>query len=924
MIALKLHGKSSEKTKVRVWSASFAAPLVVLSCVIMLFWRSFLPGNSISKLNSLPRMDRLFGLDVSEPYFPITFDSSALLLHAPNAIFIEACAKMNSIPLWNPLNGLGEPFVGNIQAMLFSPLHFLFPASNPYLYNLGIVSYIAVGALGVYALCRLMNISQWASALAGLSYALCPHILEAIELSGQLFLYPWIVAGFVFIEKKQKIGAAITFGALLAVALLSMHPETFFVAVLTGVAVGFSSALARSEKRWKSSLAYSRLVSIVAAISIIFSLPVIVPFLELWQNSVLYKDNHNPSLFYPWHEYILGSFLPYQECASKPFPSPYLGLVSAILIPFGLIRAGLQNKPLIAIMAVLFILATWMAPFDAIVSKPPLSHVLSVYYVPSLVLLTALIAGFGLDGILTSKNRAHRWIVALAGLTVLLATIPVFGNLTSKIKESQTLDPHFLLSLIPVLSVLAVSSLVLLATRGRVAAFLFLILLNTATLGLSVTTELPVSKPFSYPRTEETEFLKNQNGRFLATGDRLIIPNVNLAYGLQDVRSLQVMHPGRYMRFIEAAGANHFLNGLFFEYPDQFDHLIDLASVKYLATVSAVGSADERKLASMLSAESSPGRITTGLRLKACHLDYDPNGSHVLMSAKWEVHQSSEQSQLQYKITDEHGKSIWSSNWMLLGNGLDKKTHINEHDLVLPVPLKLTDRFTVSVACRKASGRIIKPDGMTLKLDGVDVVLGTFPIVAPNTQEMNSRRFRIAMETDSGIRIYENRKALPEAFLVSKVIPAISEEDSFQKIVSGTFDPRKEVVIETDKPEELPARTAGAGDKYRSVSCKWINPNEALIRTDAESPSMLVFSQTYYPGWEATVDGRPASILRANYLFQSIIVEPGKHEIRFKYNPQSFFIPLAIACATATGLLLFALVHVFRNLKKRSADLPSS
>ena len=63
------------------------------------------------------------------------------------------------------------------------------------------------------------------------------------------------------------------------------------------------------------------------------------------------------------------------------------------------------------------------------------------------------------------------------------------------------------------------------------------------------------------------------------------------------------------------------------------------------------------------------------------------------------------------------------------------------------------------------------------------------------------------------------------------------------------------------------------------------------IHADVDSPgnSLLVISEVFYePGWNATLDGKPAEVLRADYVLRAIKVPPGKHELRMRFDPPAF------------------------------------
>ena len=79
------------------------------------------------------------------------------------------------------------------------------------------------------------------------------------------------------------------------------------------------------------------------------------------------------------------------------------------------------------------------------------------------------------------------------------------------------------------------------------------------------------------------------------------------------------------------------------------------------------------------------------------------------------------------------------------------------------------------------------------------------------------------------------------------------------------------------------------------------------------SSGMVVFSDLYYPGWKAYFDGRQKKIYRVNYLFRSLYIPKGRHDLEFIYKPDSFNYGLII-----TALTLFFIIGIlFRERKIR-------
>ena len=60
----------------------------------------------------------------------------------------------------------------------------------------------------------------------------------------------------------------------------------------------------------------------------------------------------------------------------------------------------------------------------------------------------------------------------------------------------------------------------------------------------------------------------------------------------------------------------------------------------------------------------------------------------------------------------------------------------------------------------------------------------------------------------------------------------------------------------------------------------------------------------YYPGWEATVDGRPTPIYRANHLFRAVSVPQGQHRVVFRFVPRSFYLGVFVALGAVATIAI--------------------
>lgn len=138
-------------------------------------------------------------------------------------------------------------------------------------------------------------------------------------------------------------------------------------------------------------------------------------------------------------------------------------------------------------------------------------------------------------------------------------------------------------------------------------------------------------------------------------------------------------------------------------------------------------------------------------------------------------------------------------------------------------------------------------------------------------------------------------------------------DKAWEMIFSGQVDFDKEVVIEQTASERIP--DLGCAQARSDVDISEVSryPDALRVKIRSMDEGWLVWSEVWYPGWRAFLDGEGVPILRANYLFQAVRVAPGEHEVFFVYRPTAFY------AGAALSLLTMALLFVAWIKSKDSA-----
>jgi hypothetical protein len=148
-----------------------------------------------------------------------------------------------------------------------------------------------------------------------------------------------------------------------------------------------------------------------------------------------------------------------------------------------------------------------------------------------------------------------------------------------------------------------------------------------------------------------------------------------------------------------------------------------------------------------------------------------------------------------------------------------------------------------------------------------------------------------------------NVKALPRAFVVGGYDLAADSTKAVQTLQNVNFDIRSGILLEKDPVEKTEWKKGWIG----AAAITNYGTEEVEMTCQTDRTSFLFFSDPYYPGWKAWVDGKEKPVLRADGAFRAVVLDgPGSHQVRMAFRPLSIYLPFCFS-----GILWMALVLGF-------------
>ncbi len=857
-----------------------------------------------------------------------TWDISRL--YHPFGVELSRALSEGRLPLWTPNLLAGFPLFAEGHVAAFYPIYLvLFKLLPPHFaISYAMLLHLAWGALGMYACARSIGSSRASAFLAAFIFSFNGMMLEKLYHTPIIVTSAWLPWLIFFQDRFQRTRAAtwFFFAALaIGIQLVAGFPQTALLSAIAFGLFGFFGSL--FWNRGDGGIARQVLLSTILPLILGVGIAAIqvVPTGELIQYSVRNSDLQNEFLTeYSLPSAFLSQFvLPYAQGEPIEHTNEYWAYFGfapfalAILAPF--LRRDRRTifLALFALGALSLALGDANPVYDLIYRLP----VFSFFRTPARYIFLFIFAAILLNTIafdelskrLTSPGTAYKTPIAV-GVGFGLLTLGTFG-----LTQIEPLE--FWLAVwrwLPLALWVGALFVIALAWKRRLARTTF----SVALIGLTIFDLVSFAPPFLATLAQMTpaSYVETPPRSVAALGparvtDRLftdvntvpsipalrasLYPNMATVYDRQHVQAYSPLIYGRHDTYLAHLSPTmlDLLNVRFFlmpleprfsdrvaaPYPSLALNVInDEANIPpTTATAIEITSfteqtaqlAPDTQVAQVVVTFDDAGVQTFPLRIGIETDDWDFDRAQILGKVQ---HNRARVARTYAGVTRAFGKPF------------DAHTYLARDDFA---PARRV--VAVNVRSTLPNGRLCVERVSLVGADGQTVSVATL------THKAN---FAVAFMSDT-VAAWENLDVMPRAFVVhsAEVMP---DDAALERLETQSVDVRRTVLLNEGQALDEPANAAGARDE---VAIEEYKPERVQVSVVNDRAGYLVLMDSWYPGWDAFVDGKPAPIYRADVLFRAVPLEPGSHRVRFEYRPQSLVWGALISAVSLalTGFIAF-------------------
>lgn len=188
----------------------------------------------------------------------------------------------------------------------------------------------------------------------------------------------------------------------------------------------------------------------------------------------------------------------------------------------------------------------------------------------------------------------------------------------------------------------------------------------------------------------------------------------------------------------------------------------------------------------------------------------------------------------------------------------------------------------------------------------------------PGILNMLNTKYILTVDQQGQPAVQPNPDAVGHAWFVKeyKIVPNADGEMA----ALDSLKPKETAVLDQRFADKLKGLTlqADSTDKISLISYK---PNELIYESNTKNEGLAVFSEIYYnvrDEWKVTINGKPADLLRADYVLRALRVPAGKHTIKFRFEPVSIAVGSKVDLISSLFLIALIVGAVVVEAKRKS------
>lgn len=883
---------------------------IVVVAISLLHLRGILPGQTFLPVDLA---NNLFPWRRGD-FLPLqnSLVTDPLFEFYPYLVFsVDSLREAGQWPLWNPYFFLGHPVIADPNAQPFYPFYMLLGLA------LGAARALAIGpwlhtimaACLVFAWVRAVGYSRKAALLAGLAYAASGHMITWFGIrqwQGTLTWLPGVLWAFeLFLARRRwrYLALAALFQGL---ALLSGQYQILLTFSIFLVLYAILRTLEERRQGRQPGL------QPVAGAALIVGLGVLLNAIQLLPTAEFLGMSHRaddagllmtamdprqlitlivPDFF--GNPATVGDYWGQTNYAERTIYAGLVVLLLAVMAPFVVRRRRFFVAGLSLLVVVLIYFIVGGPGVQLLEAAPGFRFAALGRSAGLLPLWIALLAAATFDEVKTPA----RWGLPVGLLLAALVGVALAGNWGGAQDHWQALAVP--LRRAAVWLILAVLLLILRAAAPRLRratgwALLGLVFLDLYLWGHTFNPAGPIDQLL--PANEATDYLQAN------VGDQRVaplMPGWDLAFGPNLLSVFEIAEPGGYSSLVPARVRELFIAGdpqgrhwniLAFEQPAL--RLLDLFQVGHIASPRPLGDVHGQMEVGPLACSGRSQEITASTPLSGRFVPVDSAINRL---------------DLKFRTLDETASGAVLMVRLWQGEGRDRLVLEAQHavaDLAdgqevtwyfAPEPTAPGQTYLWEVSA--ANGEAQTGIGLCTAEDAR-------PAIAVYGQVWTQ-------VFENGI-FYQQRSApMPRAYVVYAAETVADDQQAVARLLSPAFDLRNSALVA--EPLALPTEASQPASRATLVE---YGQARVLVEAAASQPGLLVLGDLHHPGWQVTVDGQPARLLRANHILRGVLLPAGQHRVEFRFQPSS----LRNGGLISLAALLFLLALLVLDLRQRRAE----